>query len=105
MSSVAFCKGALKMEQNAVADWSSYIPEVCVWKLENNQNKEIGGPSLIFEIDKIDTNKGARVQNIERIERLWGSAKLENKKRTIITNNSDDWRGDKKQVPSKHRYT
>jgi len=52
MSSVAFCKGALKMEQNAVADWSSYIPEVCVWKLENNQNKEIGGPSLIFEIDK-----------------------------------------------------
>lgn len=52
MSSVAFCKGELKMEQNAMVNWSSYIREVYVWKLANNQNKEIGGPSLIFEIDE-----------------------------------------------------
>ncbi|KAF0770199.1 Uncharacterized protein FWK35_00002598, partial [Aphis craccivora] len=32
------------MGQNAVVDWSNYLREVCIWKLENNQNKEIGGP-------------------------------------------------------------
>ncbi|KAF0738248.1 Uncharacterized protein FWK35_00037761, partial [Aphis craccivora] len=42
MSSVSFCKHELKMGQNAVVDWSNYLREVCIWKLENNQNKEIG---------------------------------------------------------------
>jgi len=40
------------MGQNAVVDWSNYLLEVCIWKLENNQNKEIGGPDLIVEIDE-----------------------------------------------------
>ncbi|KAF0756126.1 RNA-directed DNA polymerase from mobile element jockey [Aphis craccivora] len=30
----------------------NYLCEVCIWKLENNQNKEIGGPGLIVEIDE-----------------------------------------------------
>jgi hypothetical protein len=40
------------MGQNAVIDWNNYLREVCIWKLENNQNKEIGGPGLIVEIDE-----------------------------------------------------
>ncbi|XP_060864281.1 uncharacterized protein LOC132940567 [Metopolophium dirhodum] len=52
MSSVTFCKRELNMGQNAVVDWSNYLREVCVWKLENNQNKEIGGPGLFVEIDE-----------------------------------------------------
>lgn len=52
MSSVTFCKHELKMGQNAVVDWSNYLREVCIWKLENDQNKEIGGPGLIVEIDE-----------------------------------------------------
>ena len=47
MSSVTFCKREINMGQNAVVDWSNYLREVCVWKLKNNQNKEIGGP-LVF---------------------------------------------------------
>jgi len=42
MSSVTFCKRELKMGQNAVVDWSNYLREVCVWKLQNNY-EEIGG--------------------------------------------------------------
>jgi len=51
MSSVTFCKRELKMGQNAVVDWSNYLREVCIWKLENNY-EEIGGPGLIVEIDE-----------------------------------------------------
>lgn len=40
------------MEQNAVVDWSNYLREVCVWKLENNQNNKIVGPNLFDEIDE-----------------------------------------------------
>jgi len=52
MFSVKFCKREINMGQNAVVNWSNYLCEVCVWKLENNQNKEIGGPSLFVEIDE-----------------------------------------------------
>jgi len=30
----------------------NYLREVCVWKLENNRNKEFGGPGLFVEIDE-----------------------------------------------------
>lgn len=52
MTSVTFCKRELKMGQNAVVDWSNYLREVCIWRLENDHNKEIGGQGLIVEIDE-----------------------------------------------------
>jgi len=53
MFSVTFCKHELNMGQ------------VCIWKLENNQNKEIGGPGLIVEID--ESLFVRRKNNAERI--------------------------------------
>ena len=35
-----------------MVNWNNYLREICVWKLENNQNKEIGDPGFFDEIDE-----------------------------------------------------
>jgi len=39
------------MSKSAHVDWNNYLREVCVWNIEID-NKEIGGPNLIVEIDE-----------------------------------------------------
>jgi len=51
MTSISYRKREFGMSKSAVVDWNNYLREVCVWKIEID-NKEIGGPNLIVEIDK-----------------------------------------------------
>lgn len=48
---MTFRERELKMGQSFVVDWNNYIRAVCVWRLECNENKEIGsGPGLLVRI-------------------------------------------------------
>lgn len=39
------------MEKNEVVDWNNYLLDVCVGRMESNDN-QVGGPNLIVEIDE-----------------------------------------------------
>ncbi|CAI6362106.1 unnamed protein product [Macrosiphum euphorbiae] len=52
LTSVTYCKRELGIGKNAVVDWNNYLREVCVWRMESNNNNQVGGPNLIVEIDE-----------------------------------------------------
>lgn len=45
------CKRELNMSGKTFVDWSMFMREVCMWKLEKTK-KKIGGPGLTVEIDE-----------------------------------------------------
>ena len=52
MTSVKWRKKQLDMNHNTVVDWNNYLREVCAEVLAEREQKKIGGPEKIVEIDE-----------------------------------------------------
>ena len=52
LTSINFCSEQLNMNHNTVVDWNNYLREVCVERLAAKEQKKIGGPGKVVEINE-----------------------------------------------------
>ena len=70
MTSVKFCEKQLDISIATTVDWNSYMREVCVAVITNQEKKLIGGVGKIVEIDESLFSK--RKNNLGRVlPQLW----------------------------------
>ena len=65
LTTVKFCEKQLDVSIATTVDWNSYMREVCVAVLTNQEKKLIGGAGKIVEIDESLFSK--RKNNIGRV--------------------------------------
>ncbi|XP_035224743.1 uncharacterized protein LOC118197352 [Stegodyphus dumicola] len=52
LTSVKWCEKQLEISHGTVVDWNNYMREVCVDSLLKRQQRKIGGPGMIVEVDE-----------------------------------------------------